>query len=115
MFGLFYPWGIVLQAMALLHFAQRRPNTYWIWVILMGGGVGALIYLVVEVVPDIGLLRDSFQVFPRRRRIKALEIGVLDNPSVGNFEELGELYLEDKQYAKARACFDRVISRTTDS
>jgi hypothetical protein len=111
-FGLIYPYGIVLQAIAILHFVRRRPETYWLWIILMFGGVGALIYIAVEVVPDAGLLRGSFEVFPRRRRIKELEGLVLDNPSVGNYEELGDLYLDDGQFARARECFDRVLAKT---
>ena len=114
MLGLFYPYGIFLQALAILHFVRRRPDTYWLWIIIMGGGLGALVYMVVEVLPDARLLHGAYQVFPRRKRIKYLEGIVLDNPSVGNFEELGDLYLEDKQYAKARACFDRVIGRTDE-
>ena len=112
MFGLIYPYGIVLQALAILHFVRRRPETYWLWIILMFGGVGALIYIFVEVIPDAGLHRGAFQVFPRRKRIKELEGLVLDNPSVGNYEELGDLYLDDQQYARARECFDRVLAKT---
>jgi hypothetical protein len=110
MLGLFYPYGIVLQALAIAHFVRRRPDTYWLWIILMGGGVGALAYIAVEVIPDAGLLRGAFQVFPRRKRIKQLEAMVLDNPSVGNYEELGDLYLDDGRFARARECFDRVIA-----
>ena len=98
MFGLFYPYGILLQALAIVHFVRRRPNTYWLWIILMFGGLGALAYILVEVIPDAGLLRGAFQVFPRRKRIKALEAAIIDNPSVGNYEELGDLYLEDGQF-----------------
>jgi len=112
MFGLFYPYGIVLQAIAILHFVRRRPDTYWLWIIIIGGGLGAFVYLLVEAIPDARLLRGAYQVFPRRKRIKQLEGLVIDNPSVGNFEELGDLYLDDKQYAKARACFDVVIARS---
>jgi hypothetical protein len=111
-FGLIYPYGIVLQAIAILHFVRRRPETYWLWIILMFGGVGALLYIVVEVMPDVGLLRGSFQVFPRRKRIKQLEGLVLDNPSIGNYEELGDLYLDDGQFARARECFDRVLAKS---
>ena len=112
MFGLFYPYGIILQALAILHFVRRRPDTYWIWIILMFGGVGALIYMALEVVPDAGLLRGSFQVFPRRKRIRELQGLVLDNPSIGNYEELGDLYLDDQQFARARECFDRVLAKS---
>ena len=112
MFGLFFPYGIILQALAILHFVRRRPDTYWIWIILMFGGVGALIYMALEVVPDAGLLRGSFQVFPRRKRIRELEGLVLDNPSIGNYEELGDLYLDDQQFARARQCFDRVLAKS---
>lgn len=48
-------------------------------------------------------------MFPRRRRIRELEQTVLDNPAVGNLEELADLYLEDGQYAKARPLYDRVV------
>ena len=37
---------------------------------------------------------------------------VLDNPSIGNYEELGDLYLDDQQFARARECFDRVIAKS---
>jgi hypothetical protein len=115
MFGLFSPYGIVLQLLAIVHFVRRRPNTYWLFIILMFGGLGALAYILVEVIPDAGLLRGAFQVFPRRKRIKALEAAIIDNPSVGNYEELGDLYLDDGQFARARECFDRVIARSDDS
>jgi hypothetical protein len=115
MFGLFYPYGIILQALALVHFVRRRPDGFWLWVIIIGGGVGAFVYILAEVIPDLGLLRGAVQVFPRRKRIKYLEAAILDNPSIGNYEELGDLYLDDKKYAKARECFDRVITPRTDS
>jgi len=72
------------------------------------------VYIVVEVIPDSGLLRTSFQVFPRRRRIHELERAILDNPSAGNYEELGLLYLDDGDFAKAKECYDKAISSRTD-
>jgi len=114
MLGLFYPYGIFLQLLAIVHFIRRRPDTYWLWIIIMGGGLGALVYMCVEVLPDARLLHGAYQVFPRRKRIKHLEGLVLDNPSIGNYEELGDLLLDDKQYAKARAAFDRVVGRTDE-
>jgi hypothetical protein len=69
----------------------------------------------VEAAPDLGLLRQSFKFFPRRRRIHELELAVRDNPSAGNYEELGDLYMEDGQFARARECYNRAISSRTDS
>lgn len=108
-------WGIILQAIAIVHFIRRRPDTYWIFVIIFLGWIGALVYIVAEVIPDVGLLRAEFQVFPRHRRIRELERAILDNPSAGNYEELGLLYLDDGAYARARACYDHAISSRTDS
>jgi hypothetical protein len=106
-------WAIALRVVAIVHFIRRRPNFYWLWIILFHW-VGALVYIAVEVLPDAGLLRSSFQVFPRRRRIHELERAILDNPSAGNYEELGLLYLDDGNFAQARACFDKAISSRTD-
>ena len=77
-------WGILLQAFAIIHFIRRRPDTFWLWIILIGGWLGALVYIAVEAVPDAGLLRQSFKVFPRRKRIRELESAILDNPSAYN-------------------------------
>ena len=115
MLWLFYPYGVILQALAILHFVRRRPDGFWLLIIVMGGGLGALVYIVAEVIPDAGLLHGAYQVFPRRKRIRHLQAAILDNPSIGNYEELGDLYLDDGQFAKARECFDRVISPRTSS
>ena len=106
-------WSIALRIVAIVHFIRRRPDWFWIWVILFSW-VGALVYIVVEVIPDASLLRGSFQVFPRRRRIRELERIILDNPSAGNYEELGLLYLDDGNFSKARAAYDKAISSRTD-
>ena len=114
--GLFYPWGIALQAIAILHFVRRRPENYWLWIILFGGGLGALVYIVAEVIPDVDRLRGSINSFSRRRRIRELETIILDNPAVGNLEELADLYLEEGRYARARELYDKVVAtERTDS
>jgi len=110
-----YSFGLIFVVIAIVHFIRRRPNTYWLWIIMLGGGLGALVYIVVEVLPDLGLLRQSFRVYSHRKRIAQLETLILDNPSAGNYEELADLYLEQKKYAKAKECYDRAISTRTDS
>jgi hypothetical protein len=113
--GLFYPWGMILQAAAIVHFIRRRPDTFWLWIILIGGGVGALVYIAAEVLPDATLLRGTLSTFSRRRRIHDLEAIILENSAVGNFEELADLYLDEGNFARARQLYDKVISPRTDS
>ena len=112
---LFYPWSLLLQVFALIHFFRRRPDTYWLFIILFLGPLGALVYLGMEALPDVGLLGQSVKVFPRRKRIGEIEIAIRDNPAPGNFEELGHLYMDDGNLAKARAAFDRAIAARIDT
>ena len=111
----FFGFGIIFQAIAIIHFIRRRPDTFWLWIIILGSGLGALVYICVEMLPEVGMLARSFQVFPRRKRIRQLEALVLDNPSAGNYEELADLYFEDGKYLRARDAYNRAISTRTDS
>ncbi len=109
--SIFFPWGIILQALAVIHFIRRRPNTYWIFIILFLGPLGALIYLLVEAAPDLSFLsRQSARGFSRRKRIRELEALTQVNTAVGNFEELGDLYMDEGHLPQARAAFDKAIN-----
>ena len=56
----FYPWSLVLQVVAIIHFIRRRPEMYWLFIIIFLGPLGALIYLIVVALPDFrSLLRHS--------------------------------------------------------
>jgi hypothetical protein len=54
-------------------------------------------------------------VFPRRKRIQELEAMVRDNPSSGNYEELGDLYMDDGRLQPARIAFDKAIAARADT
>lgn len=108
--SLFFPWGLLLQALALIHFIRRRPDGWWIWIIIFLGPLGALVYLIAEGIPDLGLVGDSFRGFSRRSRIRELENLVRVNPAVGNIEELGDLYMDEGRLPQARAAFNQAIA-----
>jgi hypothetical protein len=113
-FSLLFPWGVILQAMALVHFIRRRPDNVWLWIIVFFGPLGALVYIAMEVVPDLGLLRQSLDSFGRKKRIKQLEAVVLENPAAGNYEELADLLLDEGKFARARECYDKAITSRGD-
>jgi hypothetical protein len=101
-----------------VHFFKRGGgNYYWIFLILFLPTIGPIVYIIVEVLPELrsgAAGQASAGWFARRKRIKYLEAMVLDNPSAGNFEELADLHLQEHNYARARECFDRAISARTD-
>jgi len=109
-----YGFGFLLTALAVIHWIRRRPETYWLFIILFLQPIGPIIYLAIEALPDIRD-PDFFKVFPRRRRIRELEGIVMENPSAGNFEELGQLYIDEEKWQKARAAYNKAISARTDS
>jgi hypothetical protein len=116
LYGLFNlsAWGLILRVAAIVHFIRRRPDFFWIWVILFIP-FGSFIYIALEIVPDLGLLRQTFQGFPRRKRIRHLEALINVNPAAGNLEELGDLYMDERNFPKAREMFDRAIGSRVKS
>jgi hypothetical protein len=112
---LFYPWSLILQVVAIIHYIKRRPQMYWIYVIIFLGPIGALVYLIMEAAPDIGMLSPTFRAAPRRRRIAELEAMVRENPSAANYEELGDLLMEDAKFAEARTAFGNAIAARSDT
>ena len=113
---LLYPWGWILTGVAILHFIRRRPDTFWLYIILFLGPIGAAVYLAAEALPDMGVLsQSSFKAFPRRRKIKELVGLVQHNASPGNFEELGDLYMDDGQLPQAREAYNNAIVNRADT
>ncbi|HTV13105.1 MAG TPA: tetratricopeptide repeat protein [Acidobacteriaceae bacterium] len=103
-------WGLLLEAVAIIHFIRRRPDTWWLWILFLLGPLGAVIYIFAEVIPDLGLLGQSVKGFSRRKRIRELETLVQVNSAVGNIEELGDLLMDEGRLAPARAAFDQAIT-----
>jgi hypothetical protein len=112
---LFYPWSLIIQGLAILHFIRRRPETYWLYIIIFLGPIGAIVYLFAEALPDVGLVSNSFKAFPRRKRIGQVRLAILDNPSGGNYEELANLLMDDGKLQLAREAFDKAINARVDT
>lgn len=112
--GHLFGWGTILQVAAIIHWSRKRPATYWLFIIIFFGFLGALAYFLVEGL-DFDAMGRSIRGPSRRRRIRELQALIRDNPSAGNYEELGDLLLTEKRYAEARAAFDEALSQRTDS
>jgi hypothetical protein len=113
----YFSWGIfgiVLMVMALIHYARRQPSGYWLFLIIFMGPLGAMIYLAVEWLPEL-FDPGAFRFVERGRRLREVEAAIRQNPSAGNYEELGLLRLDKRDWAGARACFDKALAQRTDS
>jgi hypothetical protein len=69
----------------------------------------------VEVLPDLGLLRDAYARYNRWDLIRRAELAAELNPSAGNYEELAEFYVDQKEFRKGREAYDRAIAARSDS
>lgn len=117
MISRYFSWGIfgiVLMAVALVHYVRRQPSFYWFYLIIFLGPLGALIYLAIEGLPEL-FDPGAFRFVERGRRVREVEANVRQNPSAGNYEELGLLRLDKGEWAGARACFDKALAQRTDS
>lgn len=112
---LFFPWSLILQVAAVLHYIRRRPAQYWIYIIIFLGPIGALIYLIVEAGPDIAVFAGMATGMPRQKRVNQLEGTIRDNPSAGNYEELGDIYYDAGNFQMARTAFNNAIAARSDS
>jgi hypothetical protein len=113
--GHFFGYGFLFQVAALIHWARKRPEAFWLFIIIIGGIIGALAYFLIEGLPDFRNLQRTMRGPGRRKRINVLRALVIQNPSAGNYEELGELLLDDRRYREARDAFDRALAVRTDS
>jgi hypothetical protein len=117
MIARYFSWGIfglVLMVMALVHYARRQPSFYWLYLIIFMGPLGAMIYLAVEWLPEL-FDPGAFRFVERGRRVREVEANIRQNPSAGNYEELGLLRLDKGDWAGARVCFDKALAQRTDS
>ena len=95
MLGLFYPYGIILQALAILHFVRRRPDTFWLWIILMFQPIGGLVYIALNVVPDMfggttarNISRAARETLDPHREYREAKAACDDVPTVRNQSRL---------------------------
>src|SRR6266545_2453648 len=66
--GHFFGWGVIVQIAAIIHWSRKRPATYWLFIIIFFGFLGALAYFLVEGI-DFDAMGRSVRGPSRRRRI----------------------------------------------
>lgn len=90
----FYILSILIQVGLVVHVIKTGRNTIWIWVLVLLPGVGALAYIVVEVLPDL------FRSRTTRSAVRGIQRAV--DPDRGLRHASATAAVSDTVVAKAR-------------
>ena len=114
LFGIFHPVGLVFQVLMLVHFFRTRPETYWVFIIIFLGPLGAGIYFLMEVLPGVRWKLPVFERMERRKRKAWLEQMVAESPSVEAMAELAQIRAIEGENAAAVELFDQALARAPE-
>lgn len=111
------PWYLVIlfQALMLVHFFRRRPDGYWLFLIIFLGPLGGLVYFFLEVLPDLRVKPPAIARLERRRRRQWLEHMAGESPSLATLQELGEICAVEGEHERAIEFFTRALKRDSES
>ena len=105
----YWSWSFIFQLLMLIHFFRRRPEGYWFFVILFLGPLGAAVYFVIEVIPDLRVKPPVIRRFERKRRRQWLEQLVVDSPSHEALTGLAEIHAIEGRHSEAIDLFGRAL------
>ena len=113
MLNFFNPWslGVLFQVLMIVHFIRTRPETYWFFVILFLGPLGAGVYFVVEVLPGFRWRMPAIERWERGRRKKWLEKLVSEAPSQEALGELAAVCAKEGDHTRAVQLFGEALRR----
>ncbi len=99
---------LILNGICLLHALRTGRDQKWLWILIMLPVIGALAYLMIEVVPHMrGPVLDLSRLpWFEKKRIAQLETEIADGGTVDTRVELAELYLKYGRTADALAAVE---------
>ncbi len=96
-----------LQIACAIHVLKRGRDYWWLFIILFFPFIGSVIYLVVEVIPELrsGGAGLSLNLKSTRRRIRERKEELAYSETVENRAKLAREYMRAGQYAEAIATY----------
>jgi hypothetical protein len=101
----------LFQAAMIIHWVRTRPESYWLWIILFLGPLGATVYLFVEVLPGIRWKLPAIERLERRRRRQVLERVVADSPTQESLSQLARICAVEGEQERAIELYGEAIQR----
>jgi hypothetical protein len=107
------PWslGVLFQVLMIVHFIRNRPETYWFFIILFLGPLGAAAYFFIEVLPGFHWKMPAIERWDRQRRKKWLENLVREAPSQEALGDLARICAQEGEHSRAVELFGEALHR----
>ena len=107
LFLLVAPFSLLIQIALCVHVHRTGRPYWWIWILFMGSLLGCIVYLLIEVLPDMRrnsprLIRTSWFV-PKSVRLRRAREVVDESPTVENKLALAALLSNFDRTAEAEA------------
>jgi hypothetical protein len=97
--------------------ARRGTDYYWIWIILVTGGLGAWVYFFVVKIHDFRGLRDSSllqPLFQPKVSLAELRHRAVQVPTLANRLALAERLVQTREFVEAAPLLEAVLKQEPD-
>jgi hypothetical protein len=116
------PWvGVVIgsfilafQIWMIIDCLRNGNELYWIWVILVLGPIGVLIYFFNFKYRTSRVERSFSKRFAQRRQIQELQAKIHHLDKADHYAELGDVYREQEKWALAQQAYQSALERDPD-
>jgi hypothetical protein len=114
-----YPWlgrslaiaTFLFQIWMIIDCVRSGNDWYWIWVILIFGPIGALVYFFGFVYQGTEIEQSWSKRRIRQRQIEELQALIHNLDKAHHWAELGDLYRLQKRWALAREAYEAALQR----
>lgn len=103
----------LIQLCLIIHVIKNGNQFFWIWLIVFVPYIGGLIYLIMEVIPNLRVkntVSNLENTFRPSKKIKDLESLVRRQETVTNIVELADAYAEMENNEKAIELYESCLS-----
>lgn len=106
--------GLLISAFTLwmlIDCVVSRNDTYWIFIILFTGGIGALAYFFLFKFDASNLGRGIVKRYHQQQAIRELTAKAYHLDNAHSHAKLGDVYLEQSKWADAQRCYETALER----
>lgn len=109
--------GIAIMIGLCVHVVKTGRELFWIFIILLFPGLGALIYFVIAIVPDLfgssgarNAQRAARDALDPEREYREAAAKLKDSPTVGNYMRLAERAAALERYKEAEDLYAKAMT-----